>query len=50
MINVLNEVCNEIKSLTNNQNESEEENEEITIDLFDVLCLCASASRIELFF
>ena len=50
MINVLNEVCNEIKSLTNNQNESEEENEEITIDLFDMLYLCSCASRIELFF
>lgn len=48
MYNVIDEVCREIKNLTNQ--ESEEENEEITIDLFDMLYLCSCASRIELFF
>ncbi len=48
MYNIIDEVCREIKNLTNQ--ESEEENEEITIDLFDMLYLCSCASRIELFF
>ena len=44
----INDVYMEIKNLTNQENE--EENEEITIDLFDMLYLCSCASRIELFF
>ena len=48
MCGAIDDVYKEIKNLTNQ--ESEEENEEITIDLFDMLYLCSCASRIELFF